>query len=640
MPIDRVAALCGALLWLGSCCALSTADDGERPIASDPFALPNTLKANDAGNEGVAQRRPAETTTRTRTSRPIGLGSSTVNRGPGQTSNPHSRQASRATQERDYSLIPIRRLPVGSTQYEPTSRSNRLATPEVDPSTGQTVIRAGGYRQHQQLSTQERGNQERVSIADRIRLVADEQFAAQRSTTQTFIGNQTNTIPIDTNPVDTGADPFDSGAGVLVPVRLPDQADEVEVSGENGLVSLVANDADLKSVLRMIADHHGLNLVLAPEIQGPVTVSIRGARLEEVLDAILGVAGFSWNRSGNLLYVTSASAIGIDPRVQGRSVRVYHLDYVSAADVQQVATGLLSPVGAAFISESDSADELKTRETLVVEDTVAAHRRIEQYISQVDVPPLQVLIEAHVLQIALGEEEQHGIDLQALLRLRGTAVTFSGLNFTDVSGTDSDLAVTIDGSDLDGVIQLIRRCTNSRTLASPKVSVVNRQEAKIQIGQRLPYSVATTTQTTTVESVEFLEVGIVLTVRPVITEDGNVLMYVLPKVSGGKITPNGFPEEETTEVQTTIMIPDGGGVVIGGLIREENIQSRAVVPYFHKVPVLGHLFKGRSDEMRRNELVVALVAHVIHPGHGPRMKEVIGLEEALPADAMSELRQR
>ena len=140
---------------------------------------------------------------------------------------------------------------------------------------------------------------------------------------------------------------------------------------------------------------------------------------------------------------------------------------------------------------------------------------------------------------------------------------------------------------------------------------------------------ATTTQTTTIQSVEFLEVGIVLTVRPVITADGNVLMSVLPKVSGGKITQNGFPEEETTEVQTTILIPDGGGVIIGGLIREEDVNSKALVPFFGRIPILGALFRRRSEQVRRNELIVALVTHVMHNGHA-RSQEDADFDAAVP----------
>lgn len=426
---------------------------------------------------------------------------------------------------------------------------------------------------------------------------------------------------------------------VLVPVEAQPPAANVDLEGEDGLVSLVATGAQLTSVLRMIAEHHGLNLVLAPDVSGPVTVSIRGARLEEVLDAILGVAGFSWNRVGNLLYVTGANASGMDPRVQGRTLRVYPLDYVAAAEVQSVANGLMSPVGSAYISESDNADQLRTREVLVVEDTPAVHQRIAEYIAQIDVPPRQVLIEAHVLQIALTDDERHGIDWRGLVHSDGAEITLEGSGFAHTPSAEPSLTLRIDGNDMDTFVELIREHSNSRTLASPKIAVVNHQEAKIQIGQRLPYSVATTTQTTTVQSVEFLEVGVVLTVQPVITEDGNVLMTVLPKVSGGRISASGFPEEDTTEVQTTILMQDGGGVIIGGLIREESLNARSIVPYIGRIPIIGHLFRKRNDQVRRNEVIVALVTHVLPGCCGPRSREQIELQQTLPDYAAYELRQ-
>jgi type IV pilus assembly protein PilQ len=426
---------------------------------------------------------------------------------------------------------------------------------------------------------------------------------------------------------------------MLVPVASQPPDANVDIAGENGLVSLVATGAPLTSVLRMIAEHHGLNLVIGPEVSGPVTVAIRGAQLEEVLDAILGVAGFAWHRVGNLLYVTGASAAGMDPRVQGRTLRVYPLDYVAASAVEAVANGLMSPVGSSYISESDSADQLRTREILVVDDTASAHKRIEQFIDQIDVQPRQVLIEAHVLQIALTEDERHGIDWRGLANSDGAEITLEGSGFATTTSSQPSVTLRIDGNDMDTFIELIREKSNSRTLASPKISVVNHQEAKIQIGQRLPYSVATTTQTTTVQTVEFLEVGIVLTVQPVITDDGNVLMTVLPKVSGGRITASGFPEEDTTEVQTTILMHDGGGVIIGGLIREEAVQARSIVPYIGRIPILGRLFRKSNDEMRRNEVIVALVTHVLPDCCGPRNREAIELQEALPDYATYELRQ-
>lgn len=400
-------------------------------------------------------------------------------------------------------------------------------------------------------------------------------------------------------------------------------------------VNLIATAAPLASVLRLIAEHHELNLVVAPDVAGPVTVQIRNAHLDEVLDAITGVAGFHWHRVGNLLYVTGAS-MGLDPRVQGKVVIVYPVDYVTAEDARVAVEGLLSPLGSVVINQSAPADQQKTREVLIVDDVASAQVRIAAVIAQLNVPPKQVLIEAHILQISLNEEERHGINLDSILRMGPGRLSISGLGFAEDSGPG--LVAQFDGTDIDGLLECIREHTDSRTLASPKVSVLNHQEARIQIGQRLPYTVATTTQVTTVESVEFLEVGVVLTVTPIITDDGQVMMTVAPKVSGGVITPAGFPEEDTTEVSTTVLMPDGGGVVIGGLIREETLQSLNVVPGLHRIPLLGRLFTRKSEEVRHNELVVALVTRVMDPtACPPRMREELDLHRALPEHAMVEL---
>ena len=426
----------------------------------------------------------------------------------------------------------------------------------------------------------------------------------------------------------------------IVPMATKPILEDVEMRADNGQVTLIATDARLPAVLRLIADHHKVNLILGPGVDGPVSVSIRDASLDEVLDAILGVAGFNWNRAGNMLYVTAAYADGtaLNPRIQGRMIQVYRMDYLAAAEVEAVVNRLLSPVGSVFSSTAKSDDQLRTQEVLIVEDTVEAHERIAQYIAQIDVPPRQVLVEAHILQIALDDSDRHGINLRALADFEGAGITLEGSRFADSDTDGPSVALSVDGTDLDTLIELIQQNSNSRTLASPKVSVVNHQEAKIQIGQRLPYSVATTTQTSTIQNVQFLDVGIVLTVRPVITDDNHVLMSVSPKVSGGRITENGFPEEDTTEVSTTILMPDGGGVVIGGLIREEDVSTQASVPGLSRVPLVGKLFGRRTAEMRRDELVVALVTHVLPDVYSGRSHEMKELEQTLPFYAKQDLR--
>lgn len=427
---------------------------------------------------------------------------------------------------------------------------------------------------------------------------------------------------------------------LTIPVREPTNAPRASLNKVDDLVTLVATDADLLSVLQMIAEHHELNLVVGPEVIGAVTVNIRGARLDEVLNAIVGVAGFHWHMKDHLLYVTAPQVDVMDPMIQGRRLQVYPLNYVAAKDVEPIVAGLLSPIGKSFVTQSSDTEKLQTQELLIVEDGETGHSRISQYIAQVDVPPAQVLVEAHVLQIDLDDEQRQGVDLTGLARVAGARLTLEGNGFADSEPDGPSLAFRIDGNDVDGLIEAIHSNTSSRTLASPKVSVVNRQMAKVQIGQRLPYAVATTTQTATIQNVQFLDVGIVLEVTPVITEDRYILMTVLPKISGGRITESGFPEEDTTQVSTTVLMPDGSGLVIGGLIREVDQSNEAVVPGLGKLPVIKRLFNRSTSQSRRNELVVALVTHIMDGPRPIRERECLDLQQALPPYAAKELTVR
>jgi type IV pilus assembly protein PilQ len=148
----------------------------------------------------------------------------------------------------------------------------------------------------------------------------------------------------------------------------------------------------------------------------------------------------------------------------------------------------------------------------------------------------------------------------------------------------------------------------------------------------LGYFVTTTTQTSTLQDVRFLEVGVVLTVTPLISHDGQVVMKVLPKVSSGDINPTTtLPEEETTEVDTSIMVPDGHGVIIGGLIQETDNERQSKVPLLGDIWLIGRLFQRRSVERERSEVVVALLPRIVPTGNCPTPAELEELQRvALP----------
>src|SRR5690606_7175650 len=115
-------------------------------------------------------------------------------------------------------------------------------------------------------------------------------------------------------------------------------------------------------------------------------------------------------------------------------------------------------------------------------------------------------------------------------------------------GLSSSGFLRIEGSHLNALIEAVKSTTDAKTLASPKVAVLNGQQAKIQIGGKLGYLVTTTTQTSTMQNVNFLETGVILSVTPVITDDNQILMHVRPEVSSGRINSDtGLPDSETTE---------------------------------------------------------------------------------------------
>lgn len=398
-----------------------------------------------------------------------------------------------------------------------------------------------------------------------------------------------------------------------VPLRRnPPLAGQLTIGGQGQNVNIFARDVDLRLVLAHLAEEAGVNIVVAESVQATVNTTLTNVPLWDALDAILKVNGLVWSRQGEIVFVTQpGGGQGNSGQSPGLTLQVFDLNFTSALEVLEVVNGLCSPAGKAFTHKIDSTNTRQTRERIVVEDFPERLEAIGNYIASVDNPPLQVMIEAHVLQVTLTNEQRHGVNLNGLLQLSGSHV---GLRTQGFANGDSSpgFMLGLEATDLDGMIEALCSNSNVRTLAAPKILVINGQEARIQIGSRFGYFVTTTTQTSSLQSVDFLDIGVVLEVRPTITRDGQVLLYVSPKVSGGRINPDsGLPEEDTTEASTTVLLPDGKGMVIGGLIKESDVANKSWVPWLGKIPVLGHLFRRSNNSSQRTEVILTLTPRIV-----------------------------
>lgn len=230
-----------------------------------------------------------------------------------------------------------------------------------------------------------------------------------------------------------------------------------------------------------------------------------------------------------------------------------------------------------------------------------------------DVPPQQVKIEAKVVETSPSLIEDYGVkwSWDPFQFIEGPAGTSStGYNSaTRPSGFGTFTRVPWS---FTGILSAMITKGDAKLLASPNVTVVNDQDASVFIGDTLRFnslaqSGANGNQFTVVE----VPVGIVLLVHPRINDDGNVTMRVHPVVSTVTGLVNGLPQTSSREAETTVRAKDGDTLVIGGLIRDEDIRTMQKIPLLGDLPLIGNLFKSTNRNHRRTEVMVVLTIKVL-----------------------------
>ena len=148
--------------------------------------------------------------------------------------------------------------------------------------------------------------------------------------------------------------------------------------------------------------------------------------------------------------------------------------------------------------------------------------------------------------------------------------------------------------------------------------MLNKQKAEIQLGQRLGYPTYTQNFTSTVQQIQFLNTGTLLRIRPFVSSDGMVRMEIHPERSTGSVpAPQFIPQQNTAEMTTNVMIPDGATLVIGGLMEDEGDYDQQGLPGLNRLPILGAAFGNKAKTLGKRELVVLLTPHIWRPNIPP-----------------------
>lgn len=232
---------------------------------------------------------------------------------------------------------------------------------------------------------------------------------------------------------------------------------------------------------------------------------------------------------------------------------------------------------------------------------VAAMRQV---IEEMDRPPRQVMIEAGVSDLS-----------PQLSKEIGVTYDFGSATYTEDRSDKAGVGFGTfkrSGLSIESAIKMVESSTDSKLLAHPRVLTVTGKKAEILIGDEIPFEVTQIVQGAVVRSVEFLRAGVHLEITPRVSADGYITMEIKPSVSSFVgFTPSGFPQKATREAQATIRVKDGETVVIGGLLRDEEIRTLEKVPFVGDLPLLGNLFRFRKLSRRKSDVVIFVTPHLM-----------------------------
>jgi general secretion pathway protein D len=242
---------------------------------------------------------------------------------------------------------------------------------------------------------------------------------------------------------------------------------------------------------------------------------------------------------------------------------------------------------------------------------------LNETIQALDTRPAQVLFEVTVAEITLGKADEFGIDWSVVSG--STNVRLGTPAQPDTLSPIKDFiirVVSLDRANVRAVLRALASTSNVRVLSTPEILAVNNREARIVVGSRIPFVASTRLGDFAVDrSVQYEDVGTTLTIIPTINQDDYVSVQILQEVNSltNQVIAAALdaPVISTREASTRAIIRDGQTVVIGGLIGDSRDYLDSGIPFLKDIPLLGNLFKRRSEIRNRTELAIFVTPYIV-----------------------------
>jgi general secretion pathway protein D len=288
------------------------------------------------------------------------------------------------------------------------------------------------------------------------------------------------------------------------------------------------------------------------------------------------------------------------------------------------SAGIESRTPAALESAFDGevriiADE--TTNSLVIRASPRAYNEIQSALRELDVVPLQVLIEATIAEVTLRGELRYGVEW--FFRY-GDVSLASSTGLTNITGSGPlvaplGFAALFSNADVRAVFNALEQISDINVISAPQMLVLDNQTARLQVGDQVPIATQSAVSVLdpdapVVNSIEQRDTGVILSVTPRVNNSGLVIMEIDEETSDPVRTESSNIDSPTIQqrrVASTVAVQSGQTVVLGGLIQDRRTERSTGVPILHRLPILGPLFGVTSGEDRRTELLIVITPRVI-----------------------------
>lgn len=408
-------------------------------------------------------------------------------------------------------------------------------------------------------------------------------------------------------------------------------------------ISLNFQDIPVRTVLQIIADYNGFNLVTSDSVTGNITLRLDGTPWDQALDIVLKVRGLDKRMDGNILMVAPTDELAereakeLAARQKVEELEALYTEFVTvnyakAADIAK----LLSGKDSSLLSSRGNVSVDERTNTLLLKDTAAAIENVRRLVERLDVPVKQVLIESRMVTVKDSVAEELGVrwgftDQQISKGVSGSlegAIDVANGRIPSVSSRYNvnlpvvtegagrigfHIAKLADGTLIDLELSALETENKAEIVASPRISTANQKKARIEQGIEIPYTQSASSGATTVE---FKKAVLSLEVTPQVTPDNKIILdLIVTQDTEGKVVQVGTGNAvaiDTQEISTQVLVNNGETIVLGGIYQQQTTNTTSKIPVLGDIPYMGALFRRSLDKTEKKELLIFVTPKIIN----------------------------